>query len=173
VVIEHLDHHRGTGSVRTLLPALVGSSLATTVILLPFSLLTGVVGAFFRPLALTMALMLTGSFFLAWAIVPIAMSRSPRSGTPPESPEEPVERGRYARFVEFLVGHPSLAVLATTVLVASSVLLLVPIGTDFLPEMDEGSIVLDYRTPPGTSLSETDAMLRDAEQAFRTLPDIA
>jgi cobalt-zinc-cadmium resistance protein CzcA len=173
VVIEHLDHHRGAGSVRTLLPALVGSSLATTVILLPFSLLTGVVGAFFRPLALTMALMLTGSFFLAWAIVPIAMSRSQRSGTPPESPEEPVQRGRYARFVEFLVRHPSIAVLVTAVLVASSALLLVPIGTDFLPEMDEGSIVLDYWTPPGTSLSETDAMLRDAEQAFRTLPDIA
>ena len=36
--------------------------------------------------------------------------------------------------------------------------------TGFLPEMDEGSIVLDYASPPGTSLAETDRMLREAEK---------
>jgi len=36
--------------------------------------------------------------------------------------------------------------------------------TGFLPEMDEGSIVLDYQSPPGTSLEETDRMLREVEK---------
>jgi len=47
------------------------------------------------------------------------------------------------------------------------------IGTDFLPSMDEGSIILDYWTPPGTSLTETDAMLREAERVITSLPDVA
>jgi hypothetical protein len=44
--------------------------------------------------------------------------------------------------------------------------------TGFLPEMDEGSIVLDYTSPPGTSLEETDRMLREAEKTFAAVPEI-
>jgi multidrug efflux pump subunit AcrB len=46
------------------------------------------------------------------------------------------------------------------------------IGTDFLPHMDEGSIILDYWTPPGTSLTDTDEMLREAERVIQQLPDV-
>ena len=46
------------------------------------------------------------------------------------------------------------------------------IGTDFLPRMDEGAIILDYWTPPGTSLTDTDAMLDEAEKIIRALPDV-
>ena len=47
------------------------------------------------------------------------------------------------------------------------------IGTDFLPHMDEGSIILDYWTPPGTSLTDTDEMLGQAERVILALPDVA
>jgi multidrug efflux pump subunit AcrB len=46
------------------------------------------------------------------------------------------------------------------------------VGTDFLPSMDEGSIILDYWTPPGTSLTDTDRMLREAERIIQSLPDV-
>ena len=44
--------------------------------------------------------------------------------------------------------------------------------TGFLPEMDEGSIVLDYTSPPGTSLQETDRMLREVEKIFPSVHEI-
>ncbi len=47
------------------------------------------------------------------------------------------------------------------------------IGSDFLPSMDEGSIILDYWTPPGTSLDETNRILVQAERIIMSLPDVA
>src|SRR5262249_13942445 len=45
--------------------------------------------------------------------------------------------------------------------------------TGFLPEMDEGSIVLDYKSPPGTSLNETDRILRQVEKIITKVPEVA
>jgi len=169
VVIEHVAHHGELGACRAtreLLPALVGSSLSTTVILLPFSLLSGVVGAFFRPLALTLALALVVSFLVAWLVVPAATGRMPPIRSKPP--------GRlYARFVGVLLDHPSLALLGTLGLVAGAAFAYRAVGTDFLPSMDEGAIILDYFSPPGTSLADTDAMLSQAEAALAKIPDVA
>src|SRR6185312_8409731 len=82
VVIENIESHHSRGDVADptehgaaeLRPALVGSSLSTIVILLPFALLSGVVGAFFKPLALTMALALIISLGVAMVAVPVAVS---------------------------------------------------------------------------------------------------
>jgi Cu/Ag efflux pump CusA len=57
-------------------------------------------------------------------------------------------------------------------LVASIVLILPKLHTGFLPDMDEGSIVLDYTSPPGTSLEETDRMLREAEKIITAVPEV-
>ena len=63
--------------------------------------------------------------------------------------------------------------IAILVLLAAAWLEYSSIGTDFLPSMDEGSIILDYWTPPGTSLTDTDAMLVEAEKVIASLPDVA
>ena len=222
VVIENIDsHHKramspdptesGAGELR---PALIGSSLSTIVILLPFALLSGVVGAFFKPLALTMALALVISFFVALVAVPVAVSVLHRHGTPdrdhsgvaePSAPASATEspgaadeatgdrshlaaawgqvKGRlsaagqradhaYCWIVEQFVRRGAIATIITTVLLATTYLLYERIGTDFLPNMDEGSIILDYWTPPGTSLTETDAMLRAAERVIGSEPGV-
>ena len=65
------------------------------------------------------------------------------------------------------------ALLALAILLAGGWLLYARIGTDFLPEMDEGSIILDYWTPPGTSLTDTDRMLDEVEKVIVSLPDVA
>jgi Cu/Ag efflux pump CusA len=51
-------------------------------------------------------------------------------------------------------------------------LILPQLETGFLPEMDEGSIVLDYVSPPGTSLQETDRMLREVEKIIAKVPEV-
>ncbi|MFD2148629.1 efflux RND transporter permease subunit [Mucilaginibacter antarcticus] len=56
-----------------------------------------------------------------------------------------------------------------------AVIIIIPgkMETGFLPDMDEGSIVLDYTSPPGTSLDETDRMLREIEKIIIKNPDVA
>jgi CzcA family heavy metal efflux pump len=185
VVTENIERHRADGrpdpsdsGLQEIWPALVGSSLSTTVILLPFALLAGIVGAFFKPLALTMALALGVSFAVAALVVPVSIEwlGFGRRATPAPAAVSP----RLSRFLagyERLVGWCIRRAGWTTAALGGSIVLVVllyrTIGTDFLPRMDEGAIILDYWTPPGTSLTDTDAMLTEAEKIIRALPDVA
>lgn len=186
VVVEDIEHHRrrmaasgssddpAAVSIRELLPALISSSLSTIVILIPFALLGGIVGAFFKPLALTMAITLVVSFFVAVLVVPIVIGVAPPPLASAGASPAPSRSARtYAGVVHLFLRHRSPAIAATVLLIVGAWLLYRSIGTDFLPAMDEGSIVLDYWTPPGTSLSETDAMLRQVERVIVSLPDVA
>jgi CzcA family heavy metal efflux pump len=196
-------HEQTSKAVRELRPALIGSSLSTIVILLPFALLSGDVGAFFKPLALTMALALIVSLIIAIVVVPLSVnvfqgrrdnhsgdSRSETTAQETRSVRTVAARkwtplaqklssigqltGRgYRRIVDVFVARGPLSVAVIVVLLGATYVLYGRIGTDFLPAMDEGSIILDYWTPPGTSLSETDAMLRAAERVISSTPDVA
>ncbi len=178
-------------------PALIGSSLSTIVILVPFALLSGVVGAFFKPLALTMALALVVSAIVALLVVPLSVSVIYRHGTRPADPPRTWlgAAGRMARgiaapgsrwlapvgeraaagyrwLVDLFVARGVVSVAVIVVLLVMAYVLYGRLGSDFLPAMDEGSVILDYWTPPGTSLSETDAMLREAERVIASVPDV-
>jgi multidrug efflux pump subunit AcrB len=198
VVIENIHRHReektsgdpAESGLREILPALLGSSLSTIVIFLPFSQLTGVVGAFFKPLALTMAIALFVSFCLAVFAVPVSIALAGESKGPGRLRQRfaetravrllarPLswlsERGAsgYIRIVRFFLRHGSAAPVAVALLLAAAFFLYRSIGTDFLPSMDEGSIILDYWTPAGTSLTDTDQMLVEAEKVITSLPDV-
>jgi CzcA family heavy metal efflux pump len=174
VVVENIARHAEEGAsenpaqsgLAEVLPALTGSSLSTIVIFFPFALLSGVAGAFFRPLALTMAIALAVSYFLSALAVPVAAGALGVS-----SKRKPKRRN--PRVARFFIAHPSIAILVTISLLAAGWLLYRSIGSDFLPEMDEGSIILDYWTPPGTSLTDTNAMLNQVEKQIMSLPDVA
>ncbi len=179
VVVEDMQHgaHASGGElgkdlgISRFLPPLLGSSLSTMVIFVPFALVTGVTGAFFRPLALTMAMALGVSFLLSALAVPAAVKAfgaTKGRGKPPAQGGMP----RLRRLVAVFVRRPVLALVAFVLLMAAAFVLWRVIGTDFLPEMDEGSIILDYWTPPGTSLTDTDQMLDAAEKIIRATPDV-
>src|SRR5262249_9695368 len=162
VVVENIARHSETkgaefaarSGLMEVLPPLTGSSLATIVIFLPFALLSGIAGAFFRPLALTIALALAVSYLLSGLPIPALID-----WLKPElrHKQRPLGQPRLARF---FIANPGLAAAITVVLLAGGVVLYTIIGSDFLPAMDEGSIILDYWTPPGTSLPGPDSMLR-------------
>jgi CzcA family heavy metal efflux pump len=174
VVVENIARHSETqgpqlaarSGLTEVLPPLTGSSLATIVIFLPFALLSGIAGAFFRPLALTIALALAVSYLLSGFAIPAFVDRlrlelrhRQRRTHPP-------------RLARFFIGNPWLAGLVVLGLLAGGVALYAGIGSDFLPSMDEGSIILDYWTPPGTSLTDTDAMLQEVEKIIAATPDV-
>ena len=176
VVVENIARHAeervsdnpSRSGLAEVLPGLTGSSLSTIVIFFPFALLSGVAGAFFRPLAFTIALSLAVSYVLSALAVPLAAEKL-RVGTRMRA----IRRRRPPRIARFFIAHPSVSLLLTAALLAGGLLLYRRIGSDFLPTMDEGSIILDYWTPPGTSLTDTDQMLARVESIIMGLPDVA
>jgi CzcA family heavy metal efflux pump len=176
VVVENIARHAEEGvsenpaqsGLAEALPPLTGSSISTIVIFFPFALLSGVAGAFFKPLALTMAIALAVSYVLSALAVPSAAQalRVASSGRHARKRREP-------KIARFFIRHPSIALGVTGVLLAGGYFLYSGIGSDFLPGMDEGSVILDYWTPAGTSLTDTSLMLDQVEKIIVSLPDVA
>ncbi len=154
---------------------LVASSLSTIVIFAPLAFLSGVTGAFFKALSLTMAASLVVSFLVAWLAVPIMADRflGEEDANQPEGGRitERVHRA-YAGLLHRLLARPWLVLLGIVPLLAVAWLGYRNVGSGFMPSMDEGGFILDYRADPGTSLSETDRLLRQVEAILRSTPEV-
>ena len=158
-------------SVNYLLPAMIGSSISTIVIFFPFILLSGLAGAYFKILANTMMITLICSFFVTWIGLPVIylMLSGKRKSVKTSTPHH--ER-KSDKWISFFILRPVISFLFVAFLIGSIFFISSRLETGFLPEMDEGSIVLDYTSPPGTSLQETDRMLREVEKLFPFVPEI-
>ena len=158
---------------------LVGSTLTPVVVFLPLAFLDGVPGVFFRALALSMVFALLSSLLLAVTWTPALATLLIRKGT--GTPRDELQQGGailhgliavYEWVVRRALRHAVLSLLCIVLVAASGVFLYRSLQTDFLPEQDEGAFVLDYFTRPGTSLSETDRMLRHVERILNETPEI-
>ncbi|WP_428329974.1 efflux RND transporter permease subunit [Mucilaginibacter sp.] len=157
-----------------LFPAMLGSSVSTIVIFIPFMLMTGVAGAYFHVLTNTMIITLVCSFFVTWIGLPviyILLSRH-KSVNTIQAKQEEIHHVKKQRWVKWFILRPYVSLLIVAGLVVAIVIVPPLLATGFLPEMDEGSIVLDYTSPPGTSLDETDRMLREVEKIITKQPEV-
>jgi CzcA family heavy metal efflux pump len=152
---------------------LTGSSAATVVIFLPLAFLSGVTGAFFKALSLTMASALIISYLLTWIAVPLLAERfldeRHRTEHPPGRFTRRMMQG-YQNILQRWLKRPLLASLLVLPLLFVGGVAYTRVGTGFMPQMDEGGFILDYRSPPGTSLQETDRLLRQVETIIRANP---
>jgi CzcA family heavy metal efflux pump len=175
---------------------LIGSTVTPIVVFLPLISITGVTGTFFRALAVTMAVSLLASLVLALTWTPnlsqyFIHKRKGTQSDPVEAPpeEESIERllaaeeaslGRFFRkIVDFHERWLRRALAKPLWLAALSLVLVVVAyvcyrysGSDLMPEMDEGGFTLDYWTPAGTSLAETNRMVTAMEQILNTIPEV-
>ena len=191
VMIEHIvrrlrERRRGdnggedvTGTVRRatneFLRPLAGSSAATLVIFAPLAFLTGVTGAFFKALSITMASGLLISFVVTAIGVPLLAGAflGEKDASHEESGRATVWfRTRYAAVMERIVRRPWLALLAVLPLALLGALAYTQVGSGFMPAIDEGGFVLDYRSAPGTALSETDRLAKQVETLIQATPDV-
>ncbi|MGZ3937765.1 MAG: efflux RND transporter permease subunit [Flavisolibacter sp.] len=175
---EHPDEPSRTvvqKAIQYLLPAMVGSSLSTIVIFIPFELMSGVAGAYFKVMTNTMIITLVCSFFVTWICLPVIylLLTKEKTGTAVTSQtDEKPRKIKKQRWVSFFIHRPYIS-FGIIILFAISIWLVLPhLKTGFLPEMDEGSIVLDYNSPPGTSLDETDKMLHQVELIINKVPEV-
>ncbi|MBL0177663.1 MAG: efflux RND transporter permease subunit [Gemmatimonadetes bacterium] len=161
------------------------STITTVVVFLPLGLLTGVEGQFFRTLSATLTIAVLVSLVLALSLIPL-LSAQYLTVADTDTDEPASHRGllaglerridalsvRYAQSLHAVLHHPRMAALIAAGLVVTGVMVYRVIGTGFLPEMDEGAFVLDYWTPGGTALSETDRQLRIIEQILAETPEV-
>jgi multidrug efflux pump subunit AcrB len=176
VVVEYLAHRTEVplaAGLAELLPGMLASSGCTLAIFLPFVWLGGLAGAFFRVLALSMALMLTASLALCFTIVPQFVAVAPEA--PKRSrlarAREQVGPG-FAAGARALIRRPWLAVLAILLAGGGAAALGRSLGTGFLPEMDEGALIFDFVSPPGTSPAETQKLLEGVEREMGATPEV-
>ena len=157
-------------AIKFLFPAMVSSSLSTIVILIPFEIMSGVAGAYFKIMTETMIITLVCSFIVTWLGLPVIyllLSRDKGLG------KEVVEKHvKTHRWIEFFILRPYIGATFVILLILSIFIILPKLETGFLPEMDEGSIVLDFDSPPGTSLDETDRMLTEVDEIIEAVPEV-
>ena len=155
---------------------LAGSSASTIVIFVPLVFLSGVTGAFFKALSLTMAAGLTISFFVTWLAVPLLADHLLSQKDADQKEDGPLANwlhGKYDALMRRTLARPAWVLIGVVPLLIGGYVAYRQVGTGFMPVMDEGGFILDYRTPPGTSLTETDRLLRQIESTISTTPEVA
>jgi CzcA family heavy metal efflux pump len=183
VVVENIYRHLDRGEppaaavqlgMHELVAPVVGSTLTTVVVFVPLGMLSGVVGQFFRALSITLAAAVLISLFQALTLIPLLarVAARHRAAARPEHQEGRLERF-YARTLDSTMRRPAAGILAALVLAVAGGALFMALGTGFLPEADEGGFVIDYLSPPGSALEETDRLLKPVEQILQNTPDIA
>jgi CzcA family heavy metal efflux pump len=180
VVVENVHRRAGEGgtsvidAVQQLMAPLVSSTLTTVVVFAPLGLLSGVPGQFFRALSMSLSVAVLISLALSITVVPL-MARWATS----TKHHKPVGEwhGRiettYERLLGWMVGSPVLSVAVAVLLAALTVGLFYSVGTGFFPAADEGGFVLDYLTPEGSALSETDRQVKEMEKVISATPEVA
>jgi multidrug efflux pump subunit AcrB len=183
VMIEHIARRTGVPDLpdphatvltagREFLSPLFGSSLATTIIFVPLAFLSGLTGAFFKFLSLTVASALIISFILTAFTVPL-LARGIINFQKFEDPAHGKEtwlKRTHGRALRKLIDRPLLILPGLLVLGVLGYIAYAHVGSGFLPKMDEGGFVLDYYTAPGTSLAETNRELLEVEGILKKDP---
>ena len=157
-------------SIKFLFPVMIASSLSTIVIHFPFRLLSGLSGSFFRILSDTMQLTMAVSFLVTWLLLPtfhiiVGYKKPKKQKTEKTSKEKTL-------CFTWLFDKPILSIGFIFVLLSLGYYATTKLKTGFLPELDEGSIVLDYYSPPGTNIEETDRLCKEMEKTILSNPNV-
>ncbi len=163
-------------AIHNLFPAMVASSLSTIVIHFPFRLMSGLAGSFFKELSDTMQLTLVASFLVTWLLLPVLhLVIGYKAKLRPQSLDVKALEEESIKHVHFLTGiyrKPVIAAAFVLLLIGGAWLTSTKLSTGFLPDLDEGSIVLDYHSPAGTDIEETDRLCRQMERVIMAHPDV-
>ena len=195
VVVENIVLHRQAGEGRSeavrkalkeITAPLIGSTITPIVVFLPLISVSGVTGSFFRALAITMTVALLVSLMLALTWTPALsglLLREPKTEPSDEADPSPgghrEERGILLGLLNFhekwlrrSLKKPGILFIACALLTAGIYGGYTVLGSDLLPEMDEGGFVLDYIMPPGSSLAETDRVLSHVDRMLQKTPEV-
>ncbi len=185
VVVENVVMHRDAGETRTeavrkalaeITKPLVGSTITPVVVFLPLIATTGLTGAFFRALAVTMTAALLTSLLLALTWTPGLSMVLLRS----RNHDKDHHAGRFMqwildrhrRILGWGLAKPLWVGAIAVVLIAGTWFGYKALPSNLLPDMDEGGFILDYIMPAGSSLSETNRVLEHVTRILHSIPEV-
>ena len=183
----------GTGEVGA---AVFASTLTTVAVFVPVIFIQGLAAQIFTDLSLTVSFSLFSSLAVAFTLVPLLASRllganvSPRIVAAAAEEEIASERrsvgaegsyGRilgsllalYERLIRFALRRRGLTLTTVFLLLVASLVVVGPrLGTEFLPEMDEGQLRISVKMPRGTRLQDTFALIAHLEELVLQIPEV-
>ena len=157
-------------AIKFLFPAMIASSLTTIVIHFPFRLMSGLAGSFFRILSDTMQLTMVVSFLVTWLLLPVLHIVIGYKNK--LKPKEEDRKHKSISALSWFYTRPVFSVIFVLMLGIAAYFSATKLETGFLPELDEGSIVLDYFSPPGTNIDETDRLCKQMETVILANPNV-
>lgn len=183
VVIENIARHLAEGqsgdaavdnASREISGAVIGSTLTTILVFVPLAFVSGVVGQFFQSLSVALSVALLVSMVVSLTIIPVLAARFlSRRPMPTTGPIYNMLADRYEGLLRGGLRFPRISVLLAVLVLIPLWFLATHMETGFMPDMDEGAFVLDYEMPVGTSLAQTDKVLRRVEAALLETKDIS
>lgn len=185
VVVENVVRHLGRGqspeeatqnAAKEIAGPMISSTLTTVVVFLPLMLLAGVAGAFFSALAVTLSIAVMVSLVLALLLSPSLCSTFLRVRDGQSEHGGPLFGrflGLYQRVLGWALGRRWLLPVAVVLLLGATSWMGTRLQSGFMPEMDEGAFILDYNTPAGTSLAESDRVLQRIETILAHTPEVS
>jgi len=187
VVVENIVMHRDAGQTRAdaitsalaeIRVPLVGSTITPIVVFLPLISITGVTGTFFRALAVTVGTALLTSLVLALTWTPTLSHyfiRSKRRDThdgESHGSVPPRIMAAYEKALRGMLERPAALAVSSLLVVVVAYGAYRTLGSDLLPEMDEGGFIIDYIMPAGSSLDDTNRVITIVEQILRATPEV-
>ena len=193
VVVENIVLHRDAGESRQdavrkalheISRPLVGSTITPVVVFLPLLAVTGVTGSFFRALAITMTVSLLTSLGLAISFTPglALLLLGPQQNGTAHGAHHAEQGGSGPVLGRILRGHrhaldwslarPLWLGLLCLLLIGGTYFAYRGLGSDLLPEMDEGGFILDYVMPAGSSLASTNRVLAHVQDILKGTSEV-
>jgi len=180
VMIEGIHRERARGASNAVALAhqrltrpLIAATLTTIVVFVPLAALGGVSGTFFRSLAITLGAGLTISLLLALYVTP-ALEAASAGWRRTQNQKDATGRASavFSRAIIPFITRAWMAPLLIVAAVAVGGWIFARIGTDYMPEMDEGAFILDYTTPAESTLPDTQNLLSHIENILRETPEV-
>jgi hydrophobe/amphiphile efflux-1 (HAE1) family protein len=194
VVRENIVRHLGMGKshkdaasegTNEIGLAVMATTFAIVAVFVPVAFMKGIIGRFFLQFGITVTVAVLVSLFVSFTLDPMLSSVWPDPvknrfkylpwlGRIMEKIEHQIDRlhGVYGRTLEFALAWRKATLFGAFVLFVGSLGLAPLIGGEIFPATDDGFIVLDIKTPVGSSLAYTDSKIRQAETVLRTYPEV-
>jgi heavy metal efflux system protein len=151
------------------------ATLIVIAVFVPLFAMTGIEGRMYRPLAAAVVAALAASLLLAMTLVPVAAAmllRPPRAGAAEDVWIVRALKAVYAPALDGAMRHAGLVRLATLAITVPALALTFVVGSDFMPQLDEGAFLLQTVMPPDTSLEEVDRVNHRVEDVLRRFDDV-
>lgn len=183
VVIENIYRHLSMGKepkdaakdgAKEVGTAITASTLTTVAVFLPVVFITGIIGELFTEFALTISFSLFASLFVALTIVPMLASRLLKA--PKRNVEEKRQNSGAMQFLEqsikWALRNRAVVLVITLVLLIGGGYGVTTVGTQFLPNTDEGFFTARVKLENGTALSETEKVMAAIEDEIKGKEDV-